>query len=325
MVVAALGGLRRAGVPQVEGAAVPLPHQLIAGVAPLQGGGEGDLFQVLAGELGAVIPDLELIGGLLQPGEGVGGLTAGDLQLQGAGGAGGDLEAAGGPAQLAAVLGDGIAAEVGDVDLALQHVTLLELQGHLAALVAADLLLLAVEDVGHLVAGGAQQGGGGHIAVLVHQPVVEVVGAGVELGGGGDHGAALVGELGHQVHVGLVVDADVGHVSGVAQGVGARLQGHVIDGDVAAEAGVDAEGARADAGARALFAVAGVVLQAGIAHRGAGGVLQGDAADAAALDKEDQLVHGYVEADLAAGGGQLVPAEDHVAHVGELAQHVGAV
>ena len=273
VVITAVGGLRRTGIAQIESAVVALPNQLIAGVATIQRGVEFHLLQSLAGELGALIVDLHLAGRILQSGERIAVLPAGYLEFQRTGGAGGDLKAAGGPTQLAAVFGNGVAAEVRDVDLSVQHVSLFQFQSHLAALVAGDGLLLAVNGVGYLVAGGTQQGGGGHISGFVHQPVVDIIGTWVELGGRGDDRAALIGELGHQIHIGLVVYADVAYVAGVTQRIGSGLQRRVIDGDITAQAFVDAEGAGADTAAGALLAVAGAVFQAGAAYRCPGGIL----------------------------------------------------
>ena len=273
VIVAAVSSLRRTGIAQVEGAVVALPNQLIAGVAAIQRGVEFHLLQSSSGKLGSFIVDLNLTGGILQSGERIAVLPAGYLEFQRTGGAGGDLKAAGGPAQLTAVLGNGVAAEVRDVDLSVQHVPLFQFQSHLAALVTGDGLLLAVDGVGYLVVGSTQKGRGGHVAGLVHQTVVDVISAGVEFGGRGDDRAALIGELGHQIHIGLVVYADVAYVAGVTQRIGSGLQRRVIDGDITAQAFVDAEGAGADTAAGALLAVAGAVFQAGAAYRCPGGIL----------------------------------------------------
>ena len=273
VVITTVGGLRRTGIAQIESAVVALPNQLIAGVAAIQRGVEFHLLQSSSGKLGSFIVDLNLTGGILQSGERIAVLLAGYLEFQRTGGAGRDLETAGGPAQLTAVLGNGVAAEVRDVDLSVQHVPLFQFQSHLAALVTGDGLLLAVDGVGYLVVGSTQKGRGGHVAGFVHQTVVDVISAGVELGGRGDDRAALIGELGHQIHIGLVVYADVAYVAGVTQRIGSGLQRRVIDGDITAQAFVDAEGAGADTAAGALLAVAGAVFQAGAAYRCPGGIL----------------------------------------------------
>ena len=183
---------------------------------------------------------------------------------------------------------------------------------------------LPVHGVIHLIVGAAQKGGLRQLAGLV---VDEAVAQGVVARVGdltaADHlTGGLVHQLHHQVHVRLVVGCDAGSIPGVGKPGVARPA--VLIGDdeplqvvVRCVAGVDAARAQLGKAGGVLVHAFSDLLPVVARHR--------DVGDAAPLDEEDHLFHGHVYAHVAAGDVHGIAPEDHVAHVGELGEHLGTV